>query len=167
LQEEITKLKNLQQQDSQDQEEYTPVLNLGIPIYIPSSYINDENLKLLIYRRIAKLATEQDCRDFVDELNDRFGQIPMEVENLFDIVKLKHICKIIKVSKLDFGAKGLVLKFHKRAYLDKMIEFVNKFPKHSKIRTDGSLVIIKQIAPLQKIAEITNVLQTLDKFIHD
>ncbi len=170
LQEEISRLKNMHknatQKDGYNSDEYTPMLNLGMPIYIPSSYINDENLKLLIYRRIARLANLQDCQDLMAELNDRFGQIPAEAQNLLDIVKLKNICKTIQISRIDLGANGLVLKFHGGAHLEKMIDFVNKFPKHSKIRADGSLVIVKQIPHLQKIAEITKILQSLDKFIY-
>jgi transcription-repair coupling factor (superfamily II helicase) len=171
LQEEITRLKNIHkssfEQDGSNHDEYAPVINLGMPIYIPSSYINDENLKLLTYRRVARIATLQECCDLMTELRDRFGPIPKEVENLLDTIKLKNICKTIKVSRLDLGSKGLVLRFHNNTHLEKMSQFVNKFPKHSKIRGDGSLVIIKQIPHLHKITETTKILQTLDKFIHD
>jgi transcription-repair coupling factor (superfamily II helicase) len=169
LKEEIDKIKHQQNQKIDEQiidEDFTPTLNIGLPIYIPSNYINDENLKLLIYRKIAKITTEQEYNELITELLDRFGPIPPEVDNLLNIVKLKSICKVMKISDLDLGPKGLVLKFYQQAHLSKMIEFVNKHPKYSKIRQDGSIVLLKPIIEQDKFAHVTKILNTLKNFIY-
>jgi transcription-repair coupling factor (superfamily II helicase) len=174
LKAEISKIKNDKIQSDKTQnadlqvveEDFTPVLSLGIPIYISDDYINDEALKLLTYRRIAQMASEQEFKELIAELTDRFGPIPIEVENLFNTVKLKSICKRMKISELDLGPKGIVLKFYGQAHLDKIIEFVNKYQKYSKIRTDGSIVLFKPIEEKEKIVQITKILKTLEEFIY-
>jgi transcription-repair coupling factor (superfamily II helicase) len=162
LKNEISKIKK----DVELLEDFSPVLNLGVPIYIADSYIEDKSLKLLIYRRIAKICSQEEFKELTDELADRFGPIPAEVENLFAVVKLKVLCKKMRISELNLGRSGVVIKFIDHSNLDKMIEFVQKYPKYSKIRNDGSIVLLKTIEEESKLSEITKILKILEEFIY-
>ena len=61
--------------------------------FVPPSYIKNEALKMDIYKRIAGIETMEEYEDMQDELLDRFGDIPNQVENLLQIVclKMQHI----------------------------------------------------------------------------
>ncbi len=56
---------------------------------IPPGYIGGERLRVAAYRRLASLEHEQDLNNYREELRDRFGPIPPQVENLLGVVRLK------------------------------------------------------------------------------
>jgi len=57
--------------------------------YIPYSYIDDENLRVKLYGRIASLALETEVRELKKEFADRFGALPPAVRNLFEIARIR------------------------------------------------------------------------------
>ena len=84
------------------QEDVDVQIDLNISSYIPDEYISDASQKIEIYQDIALCRTEEDIANIVDELIDRYGNMPTEVENLLDIVRIKEMCRkanIVKLSK--------------------------------------------------------------------
>ncbi|MDH3345855.1 MAG: transcription-repair coupling factor, partial [Kiritimatiellaceae bacterium] len=57
--------------------------------YIPYAYLEDENLRVKLYGRIASLATETEVRELKKELSDRFGKPPAAMRNLFEIARIR------------------------------------------------------------------------------
>ena len=94
---------------------WSPVINIGTSVLIPENYVADLSVRMSLYRRLAELETEEDIESFAAELIDRFGDMPEEVKNLLDIVKIKQLCRRAGVSHLDAGPKGAVIGFHKDA----------------------------------------------------
>jgi len=64
---------------------------VNVDAYIPDYYIEDEAIKIEMYQKIKKVATETDRDDVLDELIDRFGDFPDDVKNLVDLTLLKNI----------------------------------------------------------------------------
>ncbi len=65
-------------------------IDISIDAMIPEDYITDENLRLTMYRTIASAANAERVQQIGDELRDRFGPPPPEVERLLDLVRLRH-----------------------------------------------------------------------------
>ncbi len=65
-------------------------IDLDVDAYIPASYIVNESQKLDMYRRIATIENEKDRDDMLDEVKDRFGEIPREVMNLLMVSMMKQ-----------------------------------------------------------------------------
>lgn len=74
-----------------------PVLEFNIDAYISGDYISDAMHKMEIYQRIAASRTEQHLTDLLDELIDRFGEPPICVLNLLEVVKIKNLARIIGI----------------------------------------------------------------------
>ena len=55
--------------------------------------------------------TEEDIANIVDELIDRYGNIPSEVENLLEIVRIKELCRKANIIKLSKKNSGFVFYF--------------------------------------------------------
>ena len=72
LNEAVLKLKGEQVADN----DFETVLDLNVDAYIPSAYIKNEIQKLEIYKRIAGISNEEEYEEMIDELNDRFGNLP-------------------------------------------------------------------------------------------
>ena len=62
--------------------DWTPNINLGLPVLIPEDYVGDLPVRLGLYRRIGALTNDAESEALAAELVDRFGKLPEEVENL-------------------------------------------------------------------------------------
>lgn len=126
--------------------EFTPSINLNIPVLIPSEYIEDSSLRLAIYRRAGALKTNTEIEAFKDEMVDRFGILPNEFHNLLDMVKIKNTCMKLKIESLDSGPNGFVMKFNKHFDVsDLVLKFVKKYPRNAKIKPDNKLVFLSNL----------------------
>lgn len=66
-------------------------VELKVDGFISSAYIQDEEQKIEIYKRIAAIESIEDYRDLIDELIDRFGDLPKAVENLMNIAYIRAL----------------------------------------------------------------------------
>lgn len=75
-------------------------LELKTNAYIPHGYIGDEGLRLEIYERIAELQSKEDEMDFVDELTDRFGEVPEPVLTLIQVSRLRYDASTLGIESI-------------------------------------------------------------------
>jgi transcription-repair coupling factor (superfamily II helicase) len=119
-----------------------PEVNLKIPAFIPEEYVPDVNQRLLIYRRFSTAVSDEEIIDIEEELLDRFGQIPVEVENLIKIAGLKNVLRENMIISVDFNKKEIVLAFHENAekQLDKVLAIVSSDQKRFRFTKDNRLI---------------------------
>ncbi|MGA9885705.1 MAG: transcription-repair coupling factor [Candidatus Acidiferrales bacterium] len=87
-------------------------LNLGQEIRIPPEYIENENLRLRIYKRIAEVSTDKEREETRREMADRFGPPPAAVENLLDYAVLKALAEKLLVASVDRRGDQIGIKFY-------------------------------------------------------
>ncbi len=83
-------------------EDFDTAIDLDIDAFIPDKYIKNEKQKLDIYKRIAAIDGEEAYDDMMEELMDRFGDLPRSVQNLLSIAELKalaHSCWLTEVTQ--------------------------------------------------------------------
>lgn len=145
LQEAIDKIKATTDNTKKAEihEEFMVKLNLGVSVLIPENYVSNSELRMGLYRRLGNLENEVDIESFATELVDRFGNLPQEVENLLDTLKIKLVCKRLGIEKLDAGEKGAALQFRNNAFSspDALINLISKDPIKYKIK-DGTKFVI-------------------------
>ena len=93
------------------EEEFDTQIDLNVTSYIPDSYIQDSNQKIEIYQDIALCKTEEDIREIIDELIDRFGEMPKQIENLLEISRVKQMAKRLYINKIASKRDGIVFTF--------------------------------------------------------
>lgn len=76
-------------------EENEITIDINVSAYIDDSYISTESRKIEMYKKIASIQERQDVIDIVDELTDRFGDLPEPVGNLIDIAYIKALSKAL------------------------------------------------------------------------
>ena len=89
-------------------------VELGIPAFLPESYVADELTRLSMYKRIAAITSEEDKFEVTDELLDRFGDLPKPAENLLDIAFIRYMASRCGVSKVALQHRKLVLLFEEK-----------------------------------------------------
>ncbi|MDQ2843431.1 MAG: transcription-repair coupling factor [Acidobacteriota bacterium] len=93
-------------------------LNLGLDIRIPASYISDEAQRLRSYKRIADVSDEERGQRILDELADRYGPPPKEVETLVRFSLLKSMAESSGVESIDRRQGFTNIKFHQKSKID-------------------------------------------------
>ncbi len=95
--------------EREEEEDFVTTLDLNIDAFIPSSYIANEYQKLDIYKRIAAIESEEEMDDMIEELIDRFGDIPKKVQKLLNVALLKSLAHSAYVAAVE--QKGDVFQF--------------------------------------------------------
>jgi len=98
--------------------DFEPELKLGIPAYIPDSYVPDENERLVLYRRFARADSEQDLADLKDEMRDRFGPVPTLIDNLVAAMNVRRQMKLLLILSAILKGDQLEVRFHPDAPVD-------------------------------------------------
>ncbi len=121
---------------------WSPQVNLGVAVLIPETYIEDLNLRLATYRRLAETEDDQESDALAAELIDRFGALPGELKSLFKVMKIKRLCYQAHVNKVDAGPKGVVLTMRHEDVKDPSI-ILNAITQNSgwRLRPDQTILI--------------------------
>jgi transcription-repair coupling factor (superfamily II helicase) len=133
--------------------EYEPEIKFNFSAFIPDDYIEDSTERLLFYKKLSSVSSEDELYSIKEELGDRFGKIPEPGLNLLNIVELKILMKEVQIRKMEIRDR------------DTIIDFREKSPLLSKFKPSGRLRIItsegNQIIEIRKrLRELINVINT-------
>ncbi|MBL4628595.1 MAG: transcription-repair coupling factor [Roseicyclus sp.] len=122
--------------------QWSPTINLGVPVLIPEPYVPDLDVRLGLYRRLSQLETKVDLEGFAAELIDRFGKLPKEVNTLLLVVRIKAMCKRAQIARLDAGPKGATVQFHNDKFPNPagLVQFVHEQNGMAKVK-DNKIVV--------------------------
>lgn len=85
-------------------------LDLPVTALLPESYIPDTELRLNLYRQIAAVNSLLDVSELEDELRDRFGDFPEEVEHLFALIRLRVRCTALGIGSVVEREREIVIR---------------------------------------------------------
>ncbi len=173
LEEEIMRLKaqgSDKEVASAELSDWAPQISTGIPIMIPENYVRDLGVRLGLYKRIGDIQDKEGLIDMREELIDRFGPIPTEVENLLKTIEIKQLCRKANIEKIEAGAKGILMSLRNNTFAkpEKLIDFISRQFGAIKIRPDQKLFIEKNLDNYaQRIEMILNYVNKLNKLLED
>jgi transcription-repair coupling factor (superfamily II helicase) len=147
LEETIARLRAGELESLPSDGDWSPQLNLGVPVMIPEAYVPDLDVRLGLYRRLAGLSTKVELEGFAAELIDRFGKMPKEVNTLLLVVRIKAVCKRAGIAKLDVGPKGATAQFHGDRFANPagLVQFLQEQKGQARIR-DNRVVVLRDWA---------------------
>ncbi len=108
----------MEERGEKPKEDFETSIDIKIDAYIPPHYIEHEEQKLEIYKKIATIKNEKDYYDVQDEIEDRFGTIIKPVANLLDVALIKSMAHQIGVTSILQKQQGIIMKFKKDAQMD-------------------------------------------------
>lgn len=120
-----------------------PEINLQVAAFIPDSYIADSRARVGYYRRLSAARQNEELSTVRDELRDRFGAPPRELENLVALLSIRIQLVTLGVRALDFGNGNLVLTLSEgsRIPIEVLIARVSSAPKRYKLTPEGRFVV--------------------------
>ncbi|MDO4288094.1 MAG: transcription-repair coupling factor [Eubacterium sp.] len=86
-------------------------IHLNVDGYIPAQYINSEETKYDIYKKLTYIRNYEDYDDFEAELLDRFGDIPDGVYNLMAIAMIKNMAAALGVTEIRQRGQTIFITF--------------------------------------------------------
>ncbi len=77
-------------------------VDVKVDAYLPEDYVTDSRQRMEMYKRIAGLVSDQDRSDIIDELTDRYGDVPPVVETLLDIAQLRAQANKLGIAQVTY-----------------------------------------------------------------
>lgn len=113
-------IKNMQ--GIEVREEQDVQIDLSVSSYIPDSFIDNSSQKIEIYQNIALCRTEEDIQNVVDEVIDRYGKLPTELENLLEVARIKELARKVGATKISQRLESIVFYFTREAMTPEKME---------------------------------------------
>ncbi len=145
-------------------------IDLNVTSYIPDEYISDSAQKIEIYQNIALCRKEEDIQNVVDEIIDRFGNMPAELENLLDIARIKYLAKPFSISKIASKKTAVVFTFEQSKYEMDLQKLLKTYKNRIKFSPGIKKMITIEIGSTnerQILSDVTEFLRQLgqSKFV--
>ena len=148
------------------------IIETDISALIPDDYVNIISERMNLYKRISLLKNEFELKEFKREIKDRFGKIPKEVKNLFELIQVKWIVNKFFIEKLIIK-KGIMIgvfigdksnSFFKKDIFTSILNWTLSNPekvniKEKKTSTGLKLqIVFKNISSISKALDILKVI---------
>jgi transcription-repair coupling factor (superfamily II helicase) len=143
-------------------------LNLGVDTRIPDDYIADMSQRLRTYKRIASARSDEELNRVSEEIADRYGRLPMPVENLFSFARVRREAERLGIISIDRVGESLAIKLGEKARVepDNLLKFLaeNKSANFSpngvlKVKLDGGADDLLADKVFNALGEVLNRLQ--------
>jgi transcription-repair coupling factor (superfamily II helicase) len=162
------------------QKQIETTIDTDLEALIPDFYVEKDSERLEIYRRLYRMDDTTKIDDIKSELQDRFGEYPPEVENLFKIIELKIVAARFRITRVEMRNKIVTLTFPDKSdetfygsldqtdsYLNRFVNFINIHREMKpKLREVGTQLLLEFKPPLQndslkQIEQIINILKSI------
>ena len=131
----VKEMQGIEVKESDEEPEIQ--IDINVSSYIPDSYIENSSQKIEVYQNIALCRTEEDIQNVIDEIIDRYGIMPKELENLIEVARIKELCRIAGVVKVSekknimmlntqSNSKSVVFYFDKNKYNPEIVDTLVK-----------------------------------------
>lgn len=142
-------------------------IELNIDCFIPEKYIPNEQQKVDMYKKIAVIQNKEDGSDVIEELIDRYGDVPKAVDNLVKIARIKAVCKnngIISVVQ-----KGTEIKIEFQSVNMLTPKFIHGFSEHFRrginfdlSKTPGLKYKLNNISQSKLLSNLEEIVDKID-----
>jgi transcription-repair coupling factor (superfamily II helicase) len=115
------------------------IVEISIPAIIPDSYILPP-YKLEIYRRLSLASSTEEIEEIREELIDRFGKVPKEVENLLNITKVRVLAERKNIKKLSITDDKILIVLRDTTTNGNAIKNLERFGKLKKMNEESWII---------------------------
>jgi transcription-repair coupling factor (superfamily II helicase) len=142
----------------------TSDINLNLAALIPDAYLSDVHQRLLFYKRISHVSTDDALNEIRVGMIDRFGLLPVQAQNLFHVHRLRLTAEKLGIEKMDFNAKGGIIEFATDTPVEamKIIKIIQAKPSFYRMEGGRRLrVTVSLIDEKERLAFAQDLLQQM------
>jgi transcription-repair coupling factor (superfamily II helicase) len=147
-----TEFRELFKEEIAKQEDYVQdcTIDTDLEILIPDNYVESITERLSLYTRLDSCETEEELQHFHTELNDRFGSIPAQVEDLFDTVRIRKLAVELGFEKIILKNNNVRCYFINRpdspyfesAVFKNILDFLQRQTNKARLKQTGKLFLL-------------------------
>jgi transcription-repair coupling factor (superfamily II helicase) len=163
--------KKLYENGNKKPKEYVKDIQIDtdFEILFPDDYINVISERLNLYNQLSELINEKELQDFELELIDRFGEIPTQVEDLLNSVRIKWVAKNLGLERLILKQKRMIgyfvsnqqSSFYQTSTFTKILQFVQQNSKICVLKEKETKNGLRLLLTFIKIDSVKKALETL------
>ena len=131
------------------------LIDVRIEAHIPESYIENLSRRLEIYRRIADIRNENDASDVLDELIDRFGDVPEAVKGLINIALLRSRAEKLGIYEIKQQPDYLLL-YVRQLKCEAVADIIGRFPGRAMLSAASKPYIAVRLKKNENIRKLIN-----------
>jgi transcription-repair coupling factor (superfamily II helicase) len=138
-----------------------------LEVHFPASYIPNDSERILLYRELDAMEEDRDIEQFRSKLQDRFGKIPRQGEELIRIVRLRRLAQKSGIEKIVLKAGKMTVflisqvdsAYYQSEAFDKLLKFVQKNYKYTQLKEQNK----RRSVIVEKIDSVKKAVQTLEE----
>jgi transcription-repair coupling factor (superfamily II helicase) len=143
-------------------------IETDLELLLPDDYVNSVAERLSLYKQLSTLDSDEDIAKFRHQLEDRFGKLPPQSEELLETIKMRRLAKQIGLEKAVLKRQKFVgtfitdqnSTFYQSSTFEKVLNYVKNHPKNVEFKEiNGKLTI--SFPNIKRISEVCNILQTV------
>ena len=146
-------------------------IDTDFEILFPDDYVNSVTERLSLYEKLSDLKTNEELKTFESEIVDRFGEIPTQVEDLLDSVRIKWLAKELGLEKIILKQKRMIgyfvsnqqSDFYQTEAFSRMLKYVQQNSKSCVMKEKQTKNGLRLLITFIKIDAVKTALQVLQK----
>ena len=149
---------------------FDPEINLPINARIPEEYVPDNQLRLMLYKRLANGTDEERVLAVFEEMQDRFGPAPGPVTNLVEAMRIRTLARHVGLRAVDGSPAQVTLTFHPESPMpiEQVIALVSDPKSQFRAPADFKLVYrFNEMELRNTLSSVRICLQRLGEFVTD
>ncbi len=151
-----------------ESETFDPEINVSLPVFLPDTYISDNDQRLLAYKRLATISEDADIDELTSEWRDRYGLLPESAKNLILLAKLRLLFKRCGIVKMDGDGEVIVLHFHRQENMILVLSHLARVKCEFRPESDRKLIVEIWARSLpQRLVRLKRILQEIAEHASD
>jgi len=170
-----TEFKDLYKEELKDKRNFVrdAQIDTDLEMLIPDSYINTVSERLVLYSELNSCKDEEELAAFKTKLEDRFGDIPKQVKELFNAMRLKWLATSLGMERI-IAKKGKMScyfiqnqdsAFYQTEVFGKIIQYVQEHPKHAQLKQTPKYLILNFV-DVKSMQQAKERLSEIEGFVY-
>lgn len=135
-------------------------LESDIEMYYPDQYVPSDSERMLLYRELDNLSSDEELAQYRARLVDRFGEVPKVADELMRVVPLRRMGKMLGCEKIMLKQGRMTLffvsnpksAFYRSRSFGNVIDYIARYPRRCNLRENNGKrsMIVSQVATVQE-----------------